>query len=45
MRIRCEKCKEIVVENYEKWIVDTKGNYVQCPYCGHTQEINTGLIL
>lgn len=30
----CRYCKKIIIEDWEKFLEESKENYIQCPYCG-----------
>jgi len=29
----CPNCKKIIVEDWEKFLEESKEKYIQCPYC------------
>ena len=33
MRKHCRFCKKIVVQDWEKFLEESKEKYIQCPYC------------
>lgn len=30
----CRYCKKIIIEDWEKFLEESKENYILCPYCG-----------
>lgn len=32
---KCPKCKKIMIEDWEKFLEESKEKYIQCPYCNY----------
>jgi len=30
---RCEFCKKVIIEDFEKFLKENKEKYIECPYC------------
>lgn len=30
---QCPRCKKIILEDWEKFLEESKEKYIQCPYC------------
>ena len=41
---QCAYCKRIIIEDWEKFLEETKEVSIQCPYCGRFMENETTTI-
>jgi len=32
-QVKCPYCKKVIIEDWEKFLEESKEKYIQCPYC------------